>query len=140
MRRILASVSAIAVILLLAAVPARAGTVASVFGGKEPCSVVSGVPVCAGTVLTRVETWDGVPLDVNVTIPPAAMDGPFPVIVDLHGWGGSKAGTPFTQRAMDGYVVLSYTARGFGQSCGSAPSRVPDATLSNPNACNDRGW
>jgi len=88
--------------LFLLSSSARAATVPSVFGGKVPCSVVSGVQFCAGTVLTRVETWDGVPLDVNVTIPPAAMDGPFPVIVDLHGWGGSKAGTPFTQRAMDG--------------------------------------
>ena len=140
MRRTLTSILATVFVLLLAAVPARSATVPSVFGGKVPCTVVSGVQFCAGTLLTRVETWDGVPLDVSVTIPPAAMDGPFPVIVDLHGWGGSKAATPFTQRAMNGYVVLSYTARGFGQSCGSAPSRAPDATLSNPNACNDRGW
>ena len=139
MRRPLRSILAIA-LLLLATTPARSATVPSVFGGKVPCTVVSGVQFCAGTLLTRVESWDGVPLDVSVTIPPAAQDGPFPVIVDLHGWGLAKTATPFTQRALDGYVVLSYTARGFGQSCGSPASRLPDGTLSDPNACNDRGW
>jgi hypothetical protein len=126
--------------LLLVTAPAGAGTVTSVFGGKVPCAEVSGVQFCAGTLATRVETWDGVPLDVSVTIPPAAMDGPFPMIVDLHGWGIGKTTTPFVQRAMDGYVVLSYSARGFHLSCGSAASRVPDLTLSNPNVCNERGW
>jgi hypothetical protein len=134
------TVSAVAIVLLLVAAPGRAATVASVFGGKVACLPVSGVQFCAGTVLTRVETWDGVPLDVNVTIPPAAMDGPFPLIVDLHGWGIGKAPQPFTQQAMDGYVVLSYSARGFHASCGTPASRVPDPTLSNPNACNERGW
>ena len=35
-------------------------------------------------------SWDGVPLDVNLTFPPAAEPGPYPLIVYLHGWGGSK--------------------------------------------------
>jgi predicted acyl esterase len=119
---------------------AGAATVPSVFGGKVACLPVAGVQFCAGTLATRVETWDGVPLDVNVTIPPAAMDGPLPLIVDLHGWGVGKAPQPFVQQALAGYVVLSYSARGFHASCGGPASRVPDPTLSNPNACNERGW
>ena len=77
-------------------------------------------------------SWDGVPLDVDVTLPPTG-DGPFPTIVMLHGWGGSKtdfesadAGTArrrnqrfhynnnfFAQR---GYAVVNLSARGFGSS------------------------
>ena len=41
---------------------------------------------------------------------------------------------------MDGYVVVSYSARGFHNSCGFAPSRVTDPTLTNPDVCNERGW
>ena len=126
--------------VLLLASPARPATVASVFNGKVPCiAEPNGVQFCAGTLATRVETWDDVPLDANVTIPPAAMDGPFPLIVDLHGWGIGKTQTPEDQ-AMDGYVVLSYSARGFHFSCGFAAAQVPDPTLTNPTACTDRGW
>jgi hypothetical protein len=36
--------------------------------------------------------------------------------------------------------VLSYTARGFYNSCGSPASRVSDPSLSDPDACTHRGW
>jgi predicted acyl esterase len=127
--------------IAIAPTHARAGVVPSVFGGRIPCVVQpSGVQYCAGTLATRVETWDGVPLDASVTLPPAAVAAPYPLIVDIHGWSIGKSPTPFTADALDGYAVLSYTARGFHLSCGTAASRVPDPTLSNPNACNDRGW
>src|SRR6185503_20714782 len=122
-RRALAA-SAMLAALLVASV-ARAATVSSVFGGKVPCiAQPNGAQFCAGTLLTRVETWDGVPLDANVSIPPAAMNGPFPLIVDLHGWGIGKSPTP-DDRALDGYVVLSYSARGFHFSCGLPAARLP---------------
>jgi hypothetical protein len=133
-------VLASAVFATLVAVPAMAATVTSVFDGKVPClPLPNGVQFCAGSLLTRVETWDGVPLDANVSIPPASMTGPFPLIVDLHGWGIGKSPTP-DDGALDGYVVLSYSARGFHFSCGFAAARLPDLTLSNPTACTDRGW
>ena len=133
-------VLASAVFATLFAVPAMAATVTSVFDGKVPClPLPNGVQFCAGSLLTRVESWDGVPLDANVSVPPASMTGPFPLIVDLHGWGIGKSPTP-DDRALDGYVVLSYSARGFHFSCGFAAARLPDPTLSNPTACVDRGW
>ena len=58
-----------------------------------------------------------------MTIPPDSMTGPFPLIVDLHGWSGEKSSGPYVDWASNGYVVLSYTARGFHGSCGSAASR-----------------
>ncbi len=127
-------------LVLLAATRAPAAPVGAVFGGRVPCSVTAGVQFCPGGGALRVESFDGVPLDVAVTLPPADRAGPFPLIVDLHGWGGSKGTAPSATRARAGYVVLSYTARGFGQSCGSAASRVPDPSLSNPEVCAQRGW
>ena len=99
---------------------------------------------CQGTTATRVETWDGVPLDVDVTLP-ATGDGPFPTLVMLHGWGGSK--NSFQEHldeqsgpdrvsnvwyAKRGYAVVNYSARGFGDSCGRQASR------SHPGCA--RGW
>jgi fermentation-respiration switch protein FrsA (DUF1100 family) len=85
-----------------------------------------------------VPSFDGVPLDVDVTLPPAsAGDGPFPTIVMLHGYGGKKAdfeadtpdgSGPNTWHynndfyAREGYAVVNYTARGFGNSCGGGPT------------------
>src|SRR5262245_42983175 len=119
---------------------ASAAPVPSVFGGRVPCAERNGVQFCEGGPTPRVETWDGVPLDVAVTLPPADRTGPFPLIVELHGWGGSKNAAPQVARGQAGYVVLSYTARGFGRSCGNAASRVADPTLNDPDACAKRGW
>jgi hypothetical protein len=87
-----------------------------------------------------VPSWDGAPLDVDVTLP-AAGSGPFPTIVMLHGYGQNKtvfettdppAGAPgdffadhfnnawFAQR---GYAVVNLSARGAGDSCGTERSR-----------------
>ena len=93
-------------LLALLLVPAAAGAepVASVFGGRIACAEVEpgGVQFCEGGMGARPESFDGVPLDVNVTLPPAAQDGPFPLIVDLHGFAGSKSGSPATARATAG--------------------------------------
>jgi cephalosporin-C deacetylase-like acetyl esterase len=80
----------------------------------------------------RVPSFDGVPLDADVALP-ATGRGPFPLIVMLHGLGGSKTVWETTRDdgllddvtfAAMGYAVLMYTARGFGDSCGTAQSRV----------------
>ena len=125
-----------ALLFVLAASPSLpAATVSTVFSGRIPCATRDGVQFCGGTLATRVESFDGVPLDVAVTLPPASMDGPFPLIVDLHGWSLGKSGGPYVAWAQAGYAVLSYTARGFHNSCGSAAARMPDPTLSDPNVC-----
>src|SRR5271155_4256680 len=54
------------------------------------CKAQNGVRFCpTETLAQRVPSFDGVPLDVDVTLP-ASSKGPFPAIVMLHGWGGSK--------------------------------------------------
>lgn len=128
-------------VILLAAValggfalvsPAAADEV-SPFGSLE-CEPREDVRFCEGSIATRVPSFDGVPLDVNVTLP-ATGESDLPLVVQLHGWGGSKSGfadaNPFAE---GGYAVLSYSARGFGHSCGSEESRAAD-----PEGCR-RGW
>jgi fermentation-respiration switch protein FrsA (DUF1100 family) len=102
------------------------------------CTPQNGVRFCPTTTLEqRVPSFDSVPLDVDVTLPPTGT-GPFPTIVMLHGWGGSKtdfeSSSPAgdgnetfdynnTYYAQHGYAVVNYSARGWGNSCGSPSSR-----------------
>ena len=76
------------------------------------------------------------PLDANVALPPEPQgDGPFPLIVISHGWGGQKNSFKDTgseakyvgtlkELADKGYAVLSFTARGFNGSCGNDINRL----------------
>lgn len=120
-----------------AAAPAGASATAP-FG--HACIPENGVRFCPTPDLaSRVPSFDGVPLDVDVTLP-AQGSGPFPTIVMLHGFGGSKTDFETTSPAgpapeeagngstiyrynnvfyaSRGYAVVNYTARGFGNSCG----------------------
>ncbi len=130
----LAAAAAIACVLL--AVPALAAAEAAPFG--HACKAQNGVRFCpTETLPQRVHSFDGVPLDADVTLPPEGT-GPFPTIVMMHGWGGSKtdfeASSPEGNKnitfdwnniyyAQHGYAVLNYSARGWGNSCGAAASR-----------------
>jgi fermentation-respiration switch protein FrsA (DUF1100 family) len=137
MRRSISAVAALAA----AALPAPAAHAAPPPPFGHACLPQNGVLFCpTASDAERVPAWDGVPLDVDVTLPPSG-DGPFPTIVMLHGWLESKTAyersSPaggynnvfFAQR---GYAVVNYSARGWGRSCG-----VPDSRTSP--AC-DRGW
>ena len=80
-------VAAAAVCGLLAA-PSLAAAEPAPFG--HACKAQNGVRFCPTESLEeRVPTFDEVPLDVDVTLPPTG-EGPFPAIVMIHGWGGSK--------------------------------------------------
>lgn len=112
-------------------------------GQPVPCSArTDGVRVCQdddgleGDDL-RLESFDGTPLALYVTLPPlpaSGGDGGFPLVVQSHGWGAPPSGPDDAQYggptalqwAADGYAVLQLTARGWGDSCGSAESRAVD--------------
>src|SRR5262249_2078313 len=101
------------------------------------CSAQNGVRFCpTGTPEERVPSFAGVPLDADVTLP-ATGTGPFPTIVMMHGWGGSKSDFESASPAGDGnetfdynnvyyaqhgFAVVNYSARGWGRSCGSLES------------------
>src|SRR5205807_6751272 len=143
-RRVWAIASAVAAIA--ATIPSAASAaVTSVLSGQTvsgqpiPCVLAAaGVRVCHGDdggvsgPDLRLKSFDSVPLEVYVILPPArsgATDGNYPLVVQSHGWGGSATGlansTAYVgpgagEWATKGYAVLQLTARGFGDSCGRA--------------------
>ena len=71
---------------------------------------------CTGFLASAV---DGALLDVTVQIP-LKVPKPVPLAVVIHGYAGSKASSgDLTQPLLDeGYAVLRYSTRGFGNSWG----------------------
>jgi dienelactone hydrolase len=126
---------------LLALAPAAGAQAAPPNPFGHACLPQNGVRFCPTALDSqRVPSFDGVPLDVDVTLPPTG-DGPFPTIVMMHGWGGNKGAFESTSPAdlysntyyaQQGYAVVNYSARGFGRSCGQADSRTSPAC--------DSGW
>src|SRR5215218_1069012 len=83
------------------------------------CAPQNGVMFCPGATLDeRVPSWDGVPIDVDVTLPESG-DGPFPTIVMVHGLGQSKTAFETTDENGDGavqrfhYNNVFYAKRGY---------------------------
>jgi fermentation-respiration switch protein FrsA (DUF1100 family) len=120
---------------LLAVPAARAAYPADVFGGDVTCvpqPAAGDVRLCGGPTTT----WDGATkIDVNVILPPApssGADGPYPLIGNFHGWGGSKIGINGQTQgwAEEGYAIFSMSDRGWGNSCGGA-----DPDKLNPLKC-----
>ncbi len=144
--------------ILIFASSASAAPITSVFAGNTvsgapiPCTTQSDeTRVCAGSYSTasggadlRLKSFEGTPLAVYVTLPPApgtGNDGPYPLIVQSHGWDVPTTGPNDTQYygptgdqwARNGYAVVQLVARGFGGSCGTPASRAADPLASCPN-------
>src|SRR5436189_144086 len=62
---------------------------------------------------------DGALLDVTLEIP-LKVDKPVPLVALIHGYAGSKTSSGDIARALvgEGYAVLRYSTRGFGDSWG----------------------
>lgn len=114
----------------------------TVRGQPIPCVAQSdGVRVCHGDGIgpkgddLRLKSFDGTPLALFVTLPPAPATGPdgaYPLVIQSHGWGdppsgpddGQYGGPTAHQWAKEGYAVVQLAARGWGNSCGSINSRL----------------
>lgn len=74
------------------------------------------IRACNGFLASAV---DGTMLDVSLQIP-TKLDKPVPLVVLIHGYGGSKTSSGDIARALlgEGYAVLRYSTRGFGESWG----------------------
>ena len=112
--------------------------------GRLDCEPESGFRLCIGGQSQgqdrRVPSFDGVPLDADLALP-ATGNGPFPLIVLLHGFGYTKTsyeakspddGLDDATLASRGYAVLMYTARGSGTPVGPKPAA--SARLPAPRA------
>lgn len=119
-------------------------------GQPIPCVAQSdGVRIChgdesgLGQADLRLKSFDGSPLALYIILPPAraaGTNGDYPLLVQSHGWGDPPTGPDDTQYggptadqwASEGVAVLQLTARGWGDSCGSAASRqVDEAACAN---------
>src|SRR2546421_5874728 len=75
-----------AVALCLGSVlPPIAGQAQVAVPGLNGCPLYGDVNICSG----EVASWDGSPLDVDLTLP-MASGGRHPLIVMLHGFGNNK--------------------------------------------------
>ncbi|MEN4902931.1 CocE/NonD family hydrolase [Luteimonas sp. TWI1437] len=82
----------------------------------------------------RIPSWDGTQLGALVLVPRGHGPGPFPLIVMPASW--SLPNLEYVGRAAqlanDGYVVVSYTSRGFWDSAGridiAGPPTVEDVS------------
>ena len=114
----------VALVVSLAVVVGCASAPAALAADDAPGSGATEQTV---TVPVRAEP-DGsaVTLDATVFVP--GSPGPHPAVLLAHGFGGSKA--DLVDRARDladrGYVVLTYSARGFGASGGRIHLDDPD--------------
>src|ERR1700755_3463688 len=108
------------VLICLFAAQAADAAIPNVFGTVTCTTVVAAGPTlgqrqCGSASGTTTPSWDGTPIDVSVTFPPASgADNNYPVIGIYHGWGGSKL-TPSSATAQrwltKGYAVFRITDR-----------------------------
>lgn len=119
--------------------------------------VFSSAALAAGYSKTyeRIRSWDGTELGALVLVPQGQGTGPFPLIVMPASWAlpNLEYVGRASQLASNGYVVVSYTSRGFWDSAGqidiAGPATVEDVsavidwalahTPANPNAIGASG-
>ncbi|MGH3568875.1 MAG: alpha/beta fold hydrolase, partial [Pseudonocardia sp.] len=77
-----------------------------------------------------------VSLDTTLYLP---VTTPAPAVLVAHGFGGSKASVDADARALAerGFVVLAWSARGFGTSTGQIALNSPDAEVADARALVD---
>jgi len=77
-----------------------------------------------------------VQLDADLYLP---VNTPAPAVILAHGFGGSKESVSDQARSLAeaGFVVLAYTARGFGQSTGQISMNAPQFEVADASAVID---
>lgn len=104
------------------------------------CKTIGLVRFCPGGIQKnkdlRIPSFDGTLIDTDITLPKSG-NGPWPLIVmipglgqDKHFYEGSFFNTPTgffnnVGLAEEGFAVLNYTPRGFGESCGPGYDSSP---------------
>lgn len=88
----------------------------------------------ADSVITRsITTAPGVVIDTSLYLPKKV---PAPAVLIAHGFGGSKDSVASDARffASKGYVVLAWSARGFGKSTGQIAMNAINAEVADTRA------
>ena len=100
------------VLALTALAPRSAGAGPLGMAGSD---IVSPDGVAYTLYTGKIPSFDGVPLDVDLTVPQGPVT-PRPLVVMLHGWGGSKTDWESATRSNsspdeDGYNNVAFVAR-----------------------------
>ncbi|MFF5296365.1 CocE/NonD family hydrolase [Paractinoplanes globisporus] len=107
--------------------PRRSTLLAGLFSMLAATILIGGGPAAAASPTVRFVDvpGDGVTLKANVTVPAAA--GSYPAVVLPSSWGLNDLEYLAQARAMasDGYVVVSYTPRGWWSSGGEIDTAGP---------------
>ena len=94
----------------------------------------SPIKASANSVEVRsINTAPGISIDTSLYLPKKV---PAPAILIAHGFGGSKdsVATDAQYFADKGFVVLTWTARGFGKSTGQISMNSPDGEVADTKA------
>jgi len=94
------------------------------------------VPISAqadSVIVKSIATAPGVAIDTSLYLPGKS---PAPAILIAHGFGGSKDSVASDAKyfVSKGYVVLTWTARGFGKSTGEIAMNSVDAEVKDTRA------
>ncbi|HWC14593.1 MAG TPA: CocE/NonD family hydrolase [Actinomycetota bacterium] len=87
-------------------------------------ATTAGEPVIEDNIV--IESFDGTPIVATLMLPRGASKArPAPAVLRTHGWGGRRERVPapgsLTERLVEeGYAVMTWDSRGFGQSGGEA--------------------
>lgn len=88
-----------------------------------------------------VESFDGTPIVGTLMLPAgASAKDPVPVVLETHGWGGTRRTTPggLPDRLLDkGYAIFTWDQRGFGDSGGEAHIASPELEVKDVQAIMD---
>ena len=84
-------------------------------------------------IVKSISTDAGVSIDTSLYLP---AKSPAPAILIAHGFGGSKDSVAADAKyfASKGYVVLTWTARGFGKSTGQIAMNSVGAEVKDTSA------
>ncbi|MBV8980018.1 MAG: hypothetical protein JO086_03885, partial [Acidimicrobiia bacterium] len=82
--------------------------------GLHPHALANGLTMWSG----HVASWDGLPLDVDVTLPGGGASCPAPLAAFAHGWGNSKTDweSPTASSSdanKSGWNNVSFASRGY---------------------------
>ncbi len=117
---------------------AAAATLAVLAGAGTWTALAGDEPVPVRRADQVVATGGGVRLDTSYFT--AGGTGRRPAVLLAHGFGGSKADVraQAERPARDGYAVLTWSARGFGESTGRIGLNAPDGEVADVSRLLDR--